>query len=130
MASAKAIESHVAPRLYAAASAAGRPAPRIVAGLPIAVHDDEAEARAAAAATTTEYGGMPNYQRILDIGGAASPADAAIVGTERSVRVQLQGLLDSGATEIWAASFPVGDTKEARVASLRRTRDLLRELTT
>jgi len=130
MASAKAIESHVAPRLHAAASAAGRPAPRIVAGLPIAVHDDEAEARAAAAATTTGYGGMPNYQRILDIGGAASPAGAAIVGTERSVRVQLQGLLDSGATEIWAASFPVGDTKEARVASLRRTRDLLRELTT
>lgn len=130
MASAKAIESHVAPRLHAAASAAGRPAPRIVAGLPIAVHNDEAEARAAAATTATGYAGMPNYQRILDIGGAASPADAAIVGTESSVRGQLQGLLDSGATEIWAAPFPVGDTKEARAASLRRTRDLLRELTT
>lgn len=70
---------------------------------------------------------MPNYQRILDIGGAPSPADAAIVGDERSVRAQLQSLLDAGATDIWAAIVPVGpDT----AASLRRTRDLLRELTT
>jgi F420-dependent oxidoreductase-like protein len=129
MASAKAIESHIAPRLHAAASAAGRPAPRIVAGLPVAVHDNEAEARAAATATSTGYAGMPNYQRILDIGGAAGPADAAIVGPEASVRGHLQQLLDSGATDIWAAPFPVGDTREARTASLRRTRDLLRELT-
>ena len=68
---------------------------------------------------------MASYQRILDIGGAASPADAAIVGDERSVRAQLQGLLDAGATDIWAAVFPVGDDK---AASLRRTTDLLKEL--
>lgn len=36
MASARAIETHVAPRLRAAAAAAGRPEPRIVAGLPVA----------------------------------------------------------------------------------------------
>ena len=34
-----------APRIAAAAESAGRPAPRIVAGLPVAVHDDVAEAR-------------------------------------------------------------------------------------
>jgi F420-dependent oxidoreductase-like protein len=125
MAPARAIESHIAPRVRAAASAAGRPAPRIVAGLPVAVHDDEAEARSAAAASSTMYAGMANYQRILKIGGAASPADAAIVGDEPSVRAQLQGLLDAGATDIWAAVFPVGDDK---AASLRRTTDLLKEL--
>jgi alkanesulfonate monooxygenase SsuD/methylene tetrahydromethanopterin reductase-like flavin-dependent oxidoreductase (luciferase family) len=68
---------------------------------------------------------MASYQRILDVGGAASPAEAAIVGDERSVRAQLQGLLDAGATDIWAAVVPVGDDK---AASLRRTTDLLREL--
>ena len=125
MAPARAIESHIAPRVLAAASAAGRPAPRIVAGLPVAVHDDEAEARSAAAASSTMYAGMANYQRILKIGGAASPADAAIVGDEKSVRAQLQGLLDAGATDIWAAVFPVGDDK---AASFRRTTDLLKEL--
>jgi F420-dependent oxidoreductase-like protein len=125
MAPPRAIESHIAPRVRAAAAAAGRPAPRIVAGLPVAVHDDEAEARSAAAASSTMYAGMAAYRRVLELGGAASPAEAAIVGNERSVRAQLQGLLDAGATDVWAAVFPVGNDK---AKSLRRTTDLLREL--
>ena len=125
MAPPRAVAEHVVPKVVAAAEAAGRRPPRIVAGLPVAVHDDEAEARTAAAARSTMYAGMENYQRILDIGGAATPADAAIVGDEVSVRRQLQSLLDAGATDIWAAVFPVGDD---RGASTRRTTDLLREL--
>jgi alkanesulfonate monooxygenase SsuD/methylene tetrahydromethanopterin reductase-like flavin-dependent oxidoreductase (luciferase family) len=125
MAPPRAVETHVAPKLRAAARAAGRPEPRIVAGLPVAVHDDEGEARSAAAAASAMYAGMANYRRILELGGAASPADAAIVGDERSVGEQLQSLLDSGATDIWAAVFPVGDD---RAGSRRRTTDLLREL--
>jgi F420-dependent oxidoreductase-like protein len=128
MASAKVIESHIAPRLHAAASAAGRPAPRIVAGLPVAVHDDVGEARSAAAATAAVYAGMPNYQRILAVGGLSDAAEAAIVGNEAAVRAQLLGLLDAGATDIWAAVFPVGRDKPERAASLRRTTELLREL--
>jgi alkanesulfonate monooxygenase SsuD/methylene tetrahydromethanopterin reductase-like flavin-dependent oxidoreductase (luciferase family) len=89
------------------------------------VHDDETEARAAAAAGSVMYAGMANYQRILGIGNAATPADAAIIGDEAAVRAQLQSLIDAGATDIWAAVFPVGDD---RVASRRRTTDLLREL--
>jgi F420-dependent oxidoreductase-like protein len=125
MAPPKAIESHIAPKVRAAASAAGRPAPRIVAGLPVAVHGDVAEARSAVAANSTAYADMASYRRILDIGGAASAADAAIVGVEKSVRAQLQGLLDAGATDIWAAVVPVGDDK---ATSWRRTTDLLKEL--
>ena len=131
MAPPAAIESHIAPRINAAASAAGRPAPRIVAGLPVAVHDDEAEARAAATATAGMYAGQPNYQRILQIGGAASPADAAIVGKELSVKAQLQSLLDAGATDIWAAMFPVGDDPRGFAAPDEgppaRARRLIRE---
>jgi F420-dependent oxidoreductase-like protein len=130
MASARAIDTHVAPKIRAAATAAGRPAPRIVAGLPIAVHDDVGEARASAVTYSTAYAGMANYQRILDIGGAANPAEAAIVGDEHSVTAQLQGLLDAGATDIWAAVFPVGADREVRSASARRTTELLRSLVT
>ena len=125
MAPARAIETHVAPKLHAAAAAAGRPAPRIVAGLPVAVHDDIAEARAAASASSSMYAQMENYTRILEIGGAGTPADAAIVGNESSVTSQLQSLLDAGATDIWAAVFPVGNDRRA---STRRSKDLLREL--
>jgi len=128
MAPARAIGTHIAPKVHAAATAAGRPSPRIVAGLPVAVHDDEGEARSAAAATSTVYAAMENYQRILELGGAASPADAAIVGNEASVRRQLQALLDAGATDVWAGVFPVGEDRDGRAASVRRTTELLKEL--
>lgn len=127
MAPAKAIESHVIPIITAAAADAGRPTPRVVAGLPVAVHDDEADARSAAVTYSTAYAGMANYQRILEIGGAANAAEAAIVGNEAAVRSQLQALIDVGATDIWAAPFPVGDDAKA---SLHRTRQLLKELLT
>jgi F420-dependent oxidoreductase-like protein len=125
MANARSIESHVAPRINAAASDAGRPAPRIVAGLPVAVHDDVDEARAVAASAFANYGTLPNYRRILDIGGAPGPADAAIVGDETRVAAEVQALFDAGATDVWAAAFPVGDD---RAASRQRTRALLKEL--
>jgi len=125
MAPARAVGEHVVPRVTSAAAAAGRPAPRIVAGLPVAVHDDEHEARAAAVAASTMYAGMANYERILELGGADSPADAAIVGDEASVAAQLQSLLDAGATDVWAAIFPVGADRRA---SIQRTTALLRSL--
>lgn len=128
MASAKAIDVHIAPRILAAARDAGRPAPRIVAGLPVAVHDDEAEARSATADTAGMYAEMPNYQRIIELGGGSSPADIAIVGDSSSVRRQLGSLLDAGATDIWAQPVAVGNGRAERAVSRQRTIDLLREL--
>ena len=125
MANATAIERHVAPRIRKAAADAGRPDPRIVAGLPVAVHDDVAEAQSVAAQLFAAYGTLPNYRRILDVGGVAGPADAAIVGDEASVAAQIEALLAAGATDLWAAPFPVGDD---RSGSRARTRALLQEL--
>ncbi len=125
MGNARAIEAHVAPRIAAAASAAGRPAPRIVAGLPVAVHDDVEEARRTAGEMFAGYGVLPNYRRILDIGAADGPADAAIVGDEGAVTAQLEALVAAGATDIWAAIFPVGADRKA---SRARTRALLQTL--
>lgn len=125
MGNATAIREHVAPRIRKAAADAGRPEPRIVAGLPVAVHDDIAEARSAAGGIFAAYGTLPNYQRILAHGGVAGPADAAIVGDEASVTAQIEELFEAGATDVWAAPFPVGDD---RSASRARTRALLTEL--
>ena len=125
MGNAKAVESHVAPRISAAAEGAGRPAPRIVAGLPVCVHDDETEAREVAAEMFAGYGTLPNYRRILDLGGAAGPADAAIVGDEEAVTAGIRGLFDAGATDVWAAVFPAGSDRRG---SRERTRQLLQEL--
>ena len=125
MANARAIESHISPILREAAAGAGREAPRIVVGLPVAVCDDESEGRAEAAKQFAGYGTLPNYQRVLAHGGCDGPADAAIVGDEASVRSQLQGLLDAGGTDVWAAIFPVGGDRKA---SRARTRELLKDL--
>jgi F420-dependent oxidoreductase-like protein len=125
MANAKAVEEHVAPRIQKAASDAGRPEPRIVVGLPVAVHDDVSEARSAAAEQFVIYGQLPNYQRILERGGVNAPSEAAIIGDEASVSGQVEALFAAGATDLWAAPFPVGDD---RSASRARTRALLREL--
>lgn len=125
MANATAIETHVAPAIRKAAAGAGRPAPRIVAGLPVAVHDDVAEARSAAARLYRAYGELPNYQRILSRGGITGPADAVIVGGEDSVAAQVRALFEAGATDVWAAPFPVGDDA---AASRARTRALLASL--
>jgi alkanesulfonate monooxygenase SsuD/methylene tetrahydromethanopterin reductase-like flavin-dependent oxidoreductase (luciferase family) len=119
MANAQAIETHVVPRITAAAKNAGRPEARIVAGIPIAVHDDVEEARAAAGEQWQVYGTLPNYQRILAHGGISSPAEAVIVGNEDSVTAQVQACFAAGATDVWAAPFPVGSD---RAASRARTR--------
>ena len=69
-------------------------------------------------------GVLPNYRRILDIGRAAGPADAVIVGDEKEVERQITAVFDAGATDLWAAPFIVGD----RQASRARTRALLAAL--
>jgi alkanesulfonate monooxygenase SsuD/methylene tetrahydromethanopterin reductase-like flavin-dependent oxidoreductase (luciferase family) len=125
MANARAVDTYVRPRITKAAGEAGRPAPRIVAGLPVAVHDDEAEARQAGAEQFSVYGTLPNYQRILARGGVSFPGEALIVGDEAAVERQIQELFAAGATDFWAAPFPVGAD---RAASRARTKELLANL--
>lgn len=129
MASAKAIEKRIGPTLFATAAAAGRPSPRIIAGLPVAVHPDLSEAREAVAATAGGYENEANYRRIIDEGGGSSAADLAIVGDEEEVRAGLQRLIDVGVTDVWAQPVAVGADRDDRRVSLQRTRVLLSQLT-
>ncbi len=125
MAGPKTLETHIVPRITKAAKEAGRPAPRIVVGLPIAVTDDPTDARERAGRSFQIYGTLPNYQRMLNIEGAGGPADVAIVGNESEVEKQLRNLASTGATDFLAGSFPVGDDPQA---ALSRTRALLMTL--
>lgn len=122
----KAVETHIARRINAAAESAGRGAPRVCVGLPIAVTDDAAAGREYVADKLGRYGDLVNYRRLLDIEGVDGPADVAIVGTEAEVTQQLSDLGSAGATDFIASIFPVGDDAQG---SLARTRQLLASLT-
>jgi F420-dependent oxidoreductase-like protein len=69
------IESHVVPIITAAASRAGRPAPRVAVGLPICVTSDADAARERAARTFQIYATLPSYRAMLDREGAEGAAD-------------------------------------------------------
>jgi 5,10-methylenetetrahydromethanopterin reductase len=120
-----ALESHIIPRLTKASSESGRPAPRVVVGLPTAVTDDPAGAKEKAARAFAIYGTLPNYQRVLGIEGVGGPADVAIVGDEKFVETQIRHLAAIGVTDFMAPLFPVGDDANA---SLQRTRELVKGL--
>jgi F420-dependent oxidoreductase-like protein len=121
----KTIETHVVPGVTAAAKEAGRPAPRVVVGLPVCVTDDAAAAREMAAKVFVIYGQLPNYKRMLDKEGVSGPADVAIVGTEAEVERQIRAIASAGATDFDAAIFPVGPEP---AKSMARTQDLLKNL--
>src|SRR5207249_12058667 len=105
MAGRKTIAAHIAPRLHAAAQAAGRPQPRVCVGLPIAVTDDETQGRETAAQDFQRYGQLVNYRRLLDIEGVAGPAEVAVVGNEQQVEQQLRAFAATGATDSLTATF-------------------------
>jgi 5,10-methylenetetrahydromethanopterin reductase len=113
------VRDYVVPAISEAASAAGRPRPRVVCSLPVCVTSDPDGARAGAAKQFSIYGQLPSYRAMLDREGAAGPADVAIVGDEDAVVAQIQALADAGVTDFVAAEFARGEDRD-------RTRDLLK----
>jgi alkanesulfonate monooxygenase SsuD/methylene tetrahydromethanopterin reductase-like flavin-dependent oxidoreductase (luciferase family) len=120
----KTIRDHTAPRICEAAAAAGRPTPRVVVGLPIAVTAQPEAARASASRTFQVYGMLPSYRAMLDREGVQGPADVAIVGGESDVRAAIDEVRAAGATDLLAIPFGV----EGDRASVARTRALLSDL--
>lgn len=128
----RAIESHVVPTITRAAEAAGRPAPRIIAGVPVChCRDDEVDvARERANRILAEAEVSPNYQRLLDLGDADDVGDLLAAGSEASVEKRLRSFADAGVTDLSVRVVPIGDDRDELLASLHRTRDLLASLTT
>ena len=80
------IATYIAPTLRAAAEAARRPEPRIMALIRICVTDDTAGAFALARETATRYRAVPSYAAVQDKEGLADPAELHLIGTWDSDR--------------------------------------------
>jgi F420-dependent oxidoreductase-like protein len=126
----RAIGSHVVPNLTRAAEAAGRPAPRVVAGIPVCLcRDDEIDAAVARTnRILAEAEVSPNYQKLLDHGDAQNVGDILAAGSESTIVKRLRGFADAGVTDISVRVVPIGDGREELIASSQRTRQLLASL--
>jgi F420-dependent oxidoreductase-like protein len=114
----KTIASHVTPTIKGAAAAAGRPAPRIVCSLPIAVTGDVRATREKVNETLAIYGRLPSYRAMLDREGAAGPADVGLFGSREQVLEQLNDLAQAGVTEFSAVVSASADDRDATYDAL------------
>lgn len=130
MADERAIGEHVAPRINAAAEAAGRGRPRVVAGIPVTLcaPADVDGARAHASEVLGHAHLSPNYVRLLEHGDAEDVGDTMAAGDEAAVLLSLQRYRDAGVTDLAARIVPFGPDAEARRASRDRTMEFLATL--
>lgn len=112
----KTVAEHIRPRLRDAAEAAGRPAPRIIATLPVCVTDDPEQIRAAIGKGLRMYGELPSYRAMFDREGVAGPADVAIVGGAAEVQDGIARMAEAGVTDFAASEFGLsrGDYERTR----------------
>jgi 5,10-methylenetetrahydromethanopterin reductase len=116
---ARTLRDHIVPRVREAAAEAGRPAPRIVVELPLALTGDVAAARELAGRMFKTYGSLPAYRAMLDREGVGGPAEVAVVGDHDAIGEQLLRLAEAGATDFNAAPFALGEHDAGLDACLR-----------
>jgi F420-dependent oxidoreductase-like protein len=123
MADHRTIGDHIAPSITKAALDAGRPVPRVVAGVPVTLcrtdEVDGAREWAKRAMGHSEY--SPNYERLLEHGDAKDSGDFLVAGDEAAVLASLQRYRDAGVTDFSVRMLPYGKTREARIESRDRT---------
>jgi F420-dependent oxidoreductase-like protein len=132
MADERAIGSHIVPTLTSAAATAGRPAPRVVAGIPVCLcADDEIDVAVARAnRILSEAEVSPNYQKLLERGDARTVGDILVAGSEATIDRRLRSFADAGVTDISVRVVPIGDGRDELIASSKRTRELLASIAT
>lgn len=118
------LAAHTIPTITRAAEEFGRPAPRVIAALPVCVTADLEGASARAAKTFAAYGALPSYRAMLDREGVAGPADIAIIGSAAEVQDRISALAGIGVTDFAAVEFgatpdEIAGTREALKGLLR-----------
>ncbi|MFD3530714.1 TIGR03564 family F420-dependent LLM class oxidoreductase [Streptomyces sp. NPDC058664] len=119
----RALAEHIVPAVTAAAEAAGRPSPRIVALVPGVVTADAGKVREAAASALALYDDIPSYRRAIGLSGGARAVDLAVIGDEEHVAAEVRRYREAGATEVVVTATDLGGE-----ADRRRTWKLLGEL--
>jgi F420-dependent oxidoreductase-like protein len=130
MADEKAIGEHIAPKINKAAAEAGKPAPRIVAGIPVTLcaNSEIEEAKDRANRILAEAETSPNYQKLLDRGDARTVGDLCAAGDEASILKRFKQFADAGVTDLSVRLLPIGDNRDELIASKYRTREVIAEL--
>jgi F420-dependent oxidoreductase-like protein len=117
------------PALRAGAAEAGRPAPPLVAHIPVALSQNGAATLAAARRQLSAYARQPFYTAMF--AAAGFPVDEragmsddlldnlVVAGDEATVGARLAALLDAGLDELLVMLVPTGDA-EAEIARLSR----------
>lgn len=127
MADERAVGDHVVPRITKAALEVGRPAPRIVAGIPVCLcrpsETDAARMRANRILGEAEI--SPNYQRMLEYGDARDIGDLCAAGDEAAIAARFKRFADAGVTDLSVRLLPIGNGRDELIASKRRTREVL-----
>jgi F420-dependent oxidoreductase-like protein len=126
----RAVAEHIVPRITRAAAEAGKPAPRVVAGIPVALcHKNEVDAARAWANRVLGHAEFcPNYQQLLDRGDATDVGDILAGGDESAVVDRLRAFRDAGVTDLAVRVLALGPDREARIESRTRTLAFLASL--
>ncbi len=112
----------IRPALDAAAEAAGRPAPRVVASVPVCVTERPDEVRALIGQLLGGYDSIPSYRRVMDLEGVGGVAEVSLVGSASEAADGLAAFAAAGTTDFVAVE--VTTTEEEATA----TRALLAEV--
>ena len=115
----KTLSEHIVPTINEAAEAAERPAPRVIAALPVCVTSDSEGARERAAQVFAMYGSLPSYRAMLDREGVEGPEGIAIMGSETEVVERIAALADIGVTDFAAVEF-ADPTNPDEIAATRQ----------
>jgi F420-dependent oxidoreductase-like protein len=130
MADERAIADHVVPRITKAADNADRPAPRVVAGIPVCLCSttevDTARERANRILAEAEV--SPNYQRLLEHGDIRNVGDLVAAGDEEAILTRFRRFADAGVTDLSVRLLPIGANRDELIASKERTRDMVAAL--
>ena len=105
------LAEEVIPRVRETAASAGRPQPRVVAGIPITMcakadtqeHTDLVNSR------LESFVSLPVYKKVLDREGATGPSDLAAIGAEQAVVDRLQAYANAGVDEVYGVCFADDD---------------------
>ncbi len=114
----KTLAEQIIPTITAAAARAGRPSPRVIAGLPVCVTDDAEAAREAVRPRIEGAAGLPSYRRMLAGEGLSDLSDLAVIGSADQVRSRVTALAQAGVTELMADVFGTPDERAATLALL------------
>jgi F420-dependent oxidoreductase-like protein len=113
--------AEAAKAIGAAAHDAGRPAPRVLASVPVCVTDRAQAVRAEAAQFFARYGQLPSYRAILDREGVGGAEEVALIGNEATVTAGIAAFAAAGATDFSAAIFAPPDEDPGRTLALLST---------